>query len=109
MRYFPAITALLLSSTALSLTPAQADDMLVNALKKVSELEEKNIALEVNQRRLEEEYKALKERNNKLEQSYKAKETSQQVRAKPEINSLLKRSNNLHLLYITSNQSNRLE
>lgn len=59
MRYFPAITALLLSSTALTLTPAQADGMLVNALKKVSELEAKNIALEVNQRRLEEEYRTI--------------------------------------------------
>ncbi len=76
MRFNPALTAALFSSTAMFIAPAQADDMLVNALKRVSELEAKNIALELNHRRLEEGYKTLEERNRQLEKTNKARETT---------------------------------
>lgn len=75
MRIVPALTVVLLSSTAIFIAPAYSDDMLVNTLKRVSELEAKNIALELNHRRLEEDYKALEQRNRQLEKNNKAKET----------------------------------
>lgn len=93
------------------MTPAQADDMLTSALKKISELEAKNIALEVNHRRLEDEYKTLKERNNKLEKTYKAKEASSiKLATKPRdkfASKAVKEPSSL--ITSTSNQSSRLE
>ena len=75
MRFVTALRVVLLSSIAIFNSSAHADDMLTTALKRVSELEAKNINLELNHRRLEEDYKALEERNRQLEKTNKAKET----------------------------------
>lgn len=101
MRFVHTLTVALLSSTAIFIAPAHSDDMLVNALKRVSELEAKNIALELNHRRLEEDYKALEERNRQLEKNNKAKET---VIKKQEIKTVQKVASNTTKLNAPSPQ-----
>ena len=74
MRTISKVTFVLFSSTMLLISPAKADDMLVNAMKRIAELEAKNIALEVNHSRLEQSYKELEASKNKLEQNLNNKE-----------------------------------
>jgi outer membrane immunogenic protein len=67
-------TAAIVASVAvISTLPAKAD-ALIDAMKRIAELEAKNIALEVNQRRLEQENSAIAASKVKLEESLKHKE-----------------------------------